>query len=61
MDLWSIGIVTFLLLAGHLPFDHATSEREIARQTIYDSIPYTSTVWKKVSLEAKSLIDSIGN
>jgi len=50
--------VTFLLLAGHLPYDHATSEREIARQTIYDPIPYTSSVWKKVSLEAKSLIDS---
>ena len=40
VDLWSIGIITFLLLCGYLPFDDKHSEREIARQTIQDPVPY---------------------
>jgi hypothetical protein len=47
-----------LLLAGHLPYDHETSEREIARQTVYDPVPYTSSVWKKANPEVKELINS---
>jgi serine/threonine protein kinase len=31
VDIWSIGIITFLLLVGYLPFDDEKSEREIAR------------------------------
>jgi hypothetical protein len=48
----------FLLIAGHLPFDHETSEKEIARQTVHDPVPYTSSVWKRTSNEARVLIDS---
>jgi hypothetical protein len=57
VDLWSIGITTYLLLAGCLPFDHETSEREIARQTIHDPVRWGS-IWKKLSNEAKSFVDS---
>lgn len=57
VDLWSIGITTYLLLAGCLPFDHESSEREIARQTIHDPVRWGS-IWKKLSPEAKSFVDS---
>lgn len=57
VDLWSIGITTYLLLAGCLPFDHESSEREIARQTIHDPVRWGS-IWKKLSNEAKSFVDS---
>ena len=57
VDLWSIGITTYLILAGCLPFDHESSEREIARQTIHDPVRWGS-IWKKISNEAKSFVES---
>jgi serine/threonine protein kinase len=31
VDIWSIGIITYLLLTGCLPYDDDESEREIIR------------------------------
>jgi len=61
VDLWSIGIITYLLLCGCLPFDDEKSEREIARQTIHDPVPYHSSIWKKLSAEAKLFVDNLLN
>ena len=59
VDLWSIGIITFLLLCGYLPFDDKHSEREIARQTIQDPVPYETKIWSKLSPEAKTFVDGL--
>ena len=58
VDMWSIGVITYLLLVGCLPFDHETSEREIAKQTIHAPTPFPSSLWKKISSEAKAFVDS---
>ena len=59
VDLWSIGIITFLLLCGFLPFDDKHSEKEIARQTIQDPVPYDKKLWNKYSPEAWIFVEGL--
>ena len=61
VDLFAIGIITYLLVAGFLPFDHETSEKEIARQTVYEPTPFPSSIWKNISIEAKMFVDNLLN
>ena len=55
VDCWSLGIIIFLMLSRHLPFD-STDDKEIGRKTIYNQIEFTHPIWQNVSAEAKDLI-----
>lgn len=46
-----------MLLCGSLPFDDDHSEREIARQTIHDLVPFKNTLWNQYSNESKLFIN----
>ena len=59
VDLWSIGIITFLLICGYLPFDDKHSEREIARQTIQDPVIFDGKIWNKFSPEVKNFVERL--
>jgi Ca2+-binding EF-hand superfamily protein len=59
VDLFAIGIIAYLLVAGFLPFDHETSEKEIARQTVYEPTPFPTSVWKNISNEARACVDNL--
>ena len=53
-----MGIIIYVMLSGLLPFD-APSNRETARQTIQDPVPFGHKLWQYVSLDAKDLITSL--
>ena len=58
VDIWSLGILSYLLLVGRLPFDHPEDdENEIARQTINDPVPFSEKKWNNISNEAKDFVN----
>ena len=54
-DIWSIGVILYMLLSGTPPFE-GSSEEEIMQSVLTTDLNFKAKRWKKISAEAKDLI-----
>jgi len=57
-DIWSIGVITYVLLCAHIPFD-GTTENQVFQKILRAQFRFPSPMWDSISNEAKDFITKI--
>jgi len=57
-DVWSVGVITYVLLSAHIPFDGQT-ENQVFQKILRAQFRFPSPMWDDISEEAKDFIRKI--
>jgi len=57
-DIWSAGVIMYILLCGYPPF-HGNSDASILKKVLKGQYAYDPVDWNHISQDAKSLIDKM--
>jgi len=56
VDIWSIGVLSYLLISGNHPFDSKKSTENILNRIIAGKFKFEGPIWEKVPKECKDFI-----
>jgi len=58
VDMWALGVVTYMLLSGKRPFHHQ-DRKEKARMIKHDPLKFPGHEWERISAEAKDFCQQL--
>lgn len=57
-DIWSIGVITYMLLSSQMPF-YGRKRRHIVEQILSGSFDFRGRRWNKISEQAKNFVEDL--